>query len=172
MEKFFCQLFFGVFVFLIGYSVIFYAVDTLAVFIANIKFDTDWQVINLLHINSYANPFMDIQNTSMFYIYFPIQAMFMLSSIYFSKNSIFKGLVCLGLLWVACILFFVLMHVILPPGRFIDGIKVYEITDRSGVIKHVNVPSAISQAVGIFFMYALTPGLWLTAYVRLAEKEL
>lgn len=172
LEKFGCQLLFGVFIFFIGYSAVFYAVDTLVVFIANIKYDTHWQVINLLHINRYPNPFLDIQNTSMFYIYFPIQAMFMLSSIYFVKNSIFKGLVCLGLLWVACTLFFVLMRMILPPGRFVDGVNVYEIIDRSGLIKHIRVPAAISQVFAIFFMYLITPALWLVAYVRLAEKEL
>lgn len=172
LEKFCCQLLFGVFIFFIGYSAIFYVVDTLVVFIANMKYDTHWQVIDLFHIDKYPNPFLDIQNTSMFHIYFPIQAMFMLSSIYFVKNSIFNGLVSLGLLWVVCTLFFVLMRMILPPGRFADGVDVYEIIDRSGVVKHVSVPAAISQAVAIFFMYLMTPGLWLVAYVRLAEKEL
>src|SRR5688572_26793539 len=76
LEKFLCGLFFGVFVFFVGCSGIFYIINFIAVQIANYKYGTDWQVINLLTLDKYPNIFMDGPLTDIFYIFFPIQAIF------------------------------------------------------------------------------------------------
>lgn len=172
LEKFGCQLFFGVLVYFVSYSVIFYLVDSLIIYVANIRFGTTWQVINLFDLNQYLNPFLEGPNTSMFYLFFVLQAMFIVTSVYFSKHSIFKALVCLGLLWVLCILLIFIMQKLLPSGRFIEGITRYEVVDRSGIIKRISLPSPVAYVVTIFFKFAITPWLWLVAYTRLVEKQL
>jgi hypothetical protein len=170
--KFLCNVFFGVLVFFIAYSAIFYIVDAVVVNIANWKFETHWQVIDTFHLNDYENPFFDGPLTDLFYLYFPIQAGFILASIYFNKHGLFKALVGLGLLWVCFILLYLLVHMILPQGRFLEGLDSYEIIEASGDNKVIALPNVLVNAIIIFFKFFVTPLLWLASYFRLKEKEL
>lgn len=171
-EKFLCNIFFGVLVFFAVYSVIFYVIDAAVVNIANWKFDTHWRVINILHLNDYENPFSDGPLTDLFYLYFPIQAGFILASIYFNKHGLFKAMVGLGLLWVCFILLYLLVHMLLPQGRFLEGIGSYEIVEPSGDNKVIVIPYVLVGSIIIFSKFLVTPLLWLASYFRLKEKEL
>lgn len=170
--KFLCTVFFGVFVFFVIYSAIFYVIDAAAVNIANWKFDTHWEVVNILRLNDYENPFFESPLSDLFYLYFPIQAGFILASIYFKKHGLFKALVTLGLLWVCFILLFLLFHMLIPQGRFLKGIDSYEIVEASGDNKVIAIPYLLVSIVGIFYKFLVTPLLWLASYFRLKEKEL
>lgn len=170
--KFLCNVFFGVLVFFAVYSVIFYGINAVAVNIANWKFDTHWEVVNLLHLNDYENPYFNAPLTDLFYLYFPLQAGFILASIYFKKHGLFKALVGLGLLWVCFILLSILVHLVLPQGGFLEGIDSYEIMEPSGDNKVIVVPYLLVGVVIIFSKFLVTPLLWLASYFRLKEKEL
>jgi hypothetical protein len=172
LEKFLTNLVFGVLVFFVLYSAIFLGVDYIVVSIANYKFDTHWQVINLLSLNQYQNPFSEGGNTNTFYFYFPIQAVFLLCSVYFRKHGLFKAIVVTGLLWVLFVVLFILYQSLMPIGRFISGIELYEIIEPSGDNKLVRVPAVVSISTVVFFKFLLTPLLWAAAYFRLKEKEL
>lgn len=172
LEKFICVLFFGVLGFFIGYSAIFYIIDVAAVSIANLRNGTQWSVINPLFIDQYENIFFEGPLSHIFYIYFAAQALFILASIYFSKHSLFKAIVCLGLLWVFLMLFFMLIRATLPPGWFYNGIDTYEVFEPSGQLKTVSVPSWITGILVFFFKFLVPPLLWIAAYYKLKEKQL
>src|SRR6188508_3453469 len=93
LEKFITNLIFGVVLFFVMCSLIFTGVDFVAVTIANYRYGTNWQVINLLSLNQYQNPFFEGPVTDMFYFYFPAQAVFLLCSVYFRKHGLFKAIV-------------------------------------------------------------------------------
>jgi hypothetical protein len=169
--KFLCSIFFGVLVFLFAYSTIFFVIDAVAVTLANWKFDTHWQVVNILYLNDYENPFFGGPVTDLFYLYFPVQAAFIAASIYFSKHGLFKALVCLGLLWVCFILLYLLFQMLVPRGRFLEGIETYEIVEPSGDNKVVMLPYGLVAFFFLFFKFFVTPLLWLASYFRLKEKE-
>lgn len=172
MEKFFTTWLFGVLIFFVTCSSVFYLINSLAVTIANFKYGTNWEVINLLTLNRYENVFFDGPITDIFYLYFPIQAVFLLCSVYFKKYSLFKAIVTVGLLWVFFIVLFLCFHFLMPVGRFADSIKTYEIIEASGDNKLVSITPVIVYSTLTFFKFMLTPLLWAAAYFRLQEKEL
>ena len=170
--KFLCNVFFGVLVFFVVYTAIFHTINAAAVSIANWKFDTHWPVIDIFHLNDYENPFIDSPLSDLFYLYFPLQAGFILASIYFNKHGLFKALVGLGLLWVCFILLFLLVHLLLPQGRFLEGLDSYEIVESSGDNKVIAIPYLLVSVIIVFSKFLVTPLLWLASYFRLKEKEL
>jgi hypothetical protein len=171
-EKFICAIFFGVIVFFFGYTLVFYAIDSVVVILANIKFETHWRIVNLFEINKYENRIFDGPFSSFFYIYFVAQAFFLLASVYFSKNGLFKAIIGVGIIWVLSI--FLLMTFIksFPYGQFHSGSNMFEIAEISGVTKKVLLPSLITMPLIFFYKFLLTPLLWTSAYFRLKEKQL
>jgi len=172
LEKFICILFFGVIVFFVGYCCVFYLIDSAAVSIANVKNGTQWPILNPAFIDRYENIFFDGPLSQIFHIYFAAQALFMLSSIHFSKHSLFKAIVCLGLLWVFSMLFFMLIRLVMPPGWFYHNLDTYEIFEESGQIKVIGIPGLLTGTLVFFFKFLMAPLLWTTAYLKLKEKTL
>ena len=150
----------------------FYFVDLTAVSIANMKYGTNWSILNPFVINTYENVFFDGPLSNVFYIYFVTQALFILASIYFSKHSLFKAIVGLGLLWVFLMLFFLLMRNFFPPGWFYQGIDAYEILEPSGQTRIVSLPSMLRGTLEFYFKFLVAPLLWAAAYYKLKEKQL
>ncbi|HMG90513.1 MAG TPA: hypothetical protein VK589_10640 [Chryseolinea sp.] len=172
LEKFLCGLFFGVFIFFIACSGIFYIIDYIAVQLANYKYGTNWEVINLLTLEKYPNAFMEGPLTDIFYFFFPIQALFILCSVFFKKHALFKAIVGMGLLWVAFVALFLILHRLLPIGKFNDTIRYYEIVEADGDNKLIVLPALLTTTVIIFSKFLLTPLLWTVSYLKLKEKEL
>lgn len=171
-QKFICGVFFSVVVFFVVYSCIFYVVDYAAVHIANYKYGTDWEVINLFHLERYPNVFAETPLTDIFYLFFPVQAIFLLCSVYFKKHGLFKAIVCMGLLWVFFIALMLTMGNLLPAGKYNDSMGAYEIVEANGDNKLVFIPAVLTYAVLAFFKVLLTPMLWVVGYLKLQEKEL
>ena len=78
----------------------------------------------------------------------------------------------MGLLWVAFIAMFLILHGLLPIGKFNDSIRYYEIVEADGDNKLIVLPLLLSTTVIIFSKFLLTPLLWAVSYLRLKEKEL
>lgn len=171
-EKFFATLLFGVFIFFVVASCIFYLIDSAAVAIANFKFDQHHEAINLLALNQYENPFFNGDITDIFYFYFPAQAIFLLCSIYFNKHGLFKAIVVTGLLWVMCIVLILILSQLIPPGIFKHSIGAYEVLEQSGDNKVIFVSPFLVTIILIFGKFLLAPLLWTAAFFRLKEKEI
>ncbi|MGC3948676.1 MAG: hypothetical protein QM762_29950 [Chryseolinea sp.] len=100
--------------------------------IANNKFDTHWEVVNPLTLNKYPNPFFEGPLTDIFYLYFPIQAIFILCSVYFKRYALFKAIVVMGLLWVVSIAMFIGYQRLVPIGIFHASTGSFEVLEPGG----------------------------------------
>ncbi|MBA4054952.1 MAG: hypothetical protein C0490_09595, partial [Marivirga sp.] len=169
-EKIVCSLFFGVFVFWIGYSLMFYLADTSMVYMANRINGTNWPVINIFSIDDYENPFFSGPPSNLFFIYFASQALFITGSLYFSKYSFFKtAIVALFIGLILVILPNAIISFLMPIG-VTKTITAYEVLDFRGN-KLIEMPSWFSLSVTVFSFYILTPAFWLVCYFLLREKQ-
>jgi hypothetical protein len=172
LEKLLCTLFFGVLIFFIGYTFMFYAVDVTVVSLANAKFGTHWSVINVLAINRYENIWFEGHTDYLYYIYFGFQSFFLLGSLYFPKYGFFKTAISLVLVYVFLIfLVMIIMKNFFPSGQFYDGMTFFEVFDSTGKDKIIRLPFGFTGVLAFFFEYALVVGLWVITYFRLKEKQ-
>ena len=173
LEKLVCTVFFGIVVYFIGYTLIFYAVDFTMVSLANKKFNTSWPIINLFAINQYKSKLFEDGHTNyFFYTHFGLQSFFLLGSIYFPKYGFFKTAIALVLIWVFMIFYLVVfMKNVSPRGLFYDGTSFLEVFDPSGKNKIVHLPVGLMGTLKFFFKYAVAVWFWVVAYYRLKEKE-
>ena len=172
LEKLACTVFFGIAVYFIGYTLIFYAVDFTMVSLANKKFNTGWSVINVFDISRYENIWFGGHTNYFFYIHFGLQSFFLLGSIYFPKYGFFKTAITLVLIWVFLIFYLVIfMKNVSQAGLFYHGISFVEVFDPSGKNRIVHLPVGLTGTLEFFFKYAVAVLFWVVAYYRLKEKE-
>ena len=142
LEKIVCSLFFGVLIFFIAYTLIFYLMDIPFVKIANSmatahwlkKHETGLDLLQAPVLNIFATPENTTSDSGVYtgYLlsYFPIQAAFLLGSIYFPKFSFIKTIITLLLTFLVFSLFMAkVFPSILPKGNFYHGITSYQFSD-------------------------------------------
>jgi hypothetical protein len=171
LEKVICTLFFGVLVFWIGYSVVFTGIDWVFVTLSNIRTRRTEEVINILTINKYMNPFLDEPSSILYYIFFSIHALFILGSIYFERFAFFKTLLVFLVLWMAVFFVPMLLYSFMPPGVWMSSLSIYEVYDYHGSFL-LKLPLWFSWTMYLYFGFAVTIMLWITAYFRLTEKQI
>ncbi len=197
LEKLLCALFYGVLVFFIIYTAIFYLTDAVAVNMSNnatgawIRDNTEkglqWRqqygltgkwyptkVINLFSPSADMFIFYPGDNTDIFTVFFPVQSAFILGSVYFKKNGFFKTVV---VLLVILLLFFVVELKVLMPmlpdtARTSRLGTLADITDKNGVEKIYSLPYWVGSVMDFLMKFALTPALWAATYYRLKETEI
>lgn len=170
LEKIVCSLFFGVFVFWIGYSMMFYLVDAGMVHMANRIYGTQWTIINIFSVNDYENPFFPGRASNLFFIYFASQALFITGSLYFRKYTFFKtAIVALFIGLVLVIIPSAAINISMPLG-IAKTIMAYKVLDFRGN-KLIEMPSWFDLSVTVFSFYLLTPAFWLICYFLLREKQ-
>jgi hypothetical protein len=180
LEKLLSAILYGVILFFISYTVVFYAVDFIMVKVGNgvaqAVMEREHRPFN--HPTEVINVFMAKDRNGVnlnFYlllIYFGIQSIFLLGSIYFEKYQYIKTLVS-GLIVFLVLVFF--MHKVLgsfmPDGGFFKPFTVYRIFDHQKGELSVQLPEWFSMIMLFLIKYALAPCLWVVAYFRLKEKE-
>jgi hypothetical protein len=170
-EKLLCSLLYTVIFFLVVFSTAFYLVDFLMVSISNTFAGTHSIVANVFEV-----VFLRFNSESiirLLFIFFSIQSVFLLGSVYFKKYSFIKTVISgfVGFFILVCLVFF-LYDFVLPKGEYQSGFltsyRVYVdgINDRL-----VQVPHWIGKVCGIIIMYAIAPFLWIVSYYRLKEKQ-
>ena len=197
LEKLLCVLFYGVLIFFIGYNIIFYVTDYLAIKMANTSADAmmmsrtaeaiEWrQRFGLMDGIPHSSPiniftpsadlfvFYPGDNVDLFTAFFPVQSVFILGSIYFAKNSFFKTLVVLLVIWL---LFFILEDKLLFPllpgnARSSNFVTTCEVPDNNGNETYYTLPFWIGTMMKFAARFLVTPAIWLAAYYRLKEKEI
>jgi len=179
-EKLLNALLFGVILYFICYTLMFYVVDFTMVKVANgvmsnlaehdhsITYRAE-EVINVFFPKDFADG-----NGSVFILlgYFAIQSIFLLGSVYFVKFQFIKTLVS-GLVVFLILVFFVhkVLGSFMPPGGFFEPFKVYRIFDATKGELSVQLPEWLSSIMLFLIKYALAPCLWVVTYFRLKEKE-
>ncbi len=199
LEKLLCALFYGVIVFFVCYTALFYLVDFIAVKVSNTFAYSRWVEHHSAQdvfegskvYNVFVTPNRDADELGfVFYLllfFFVLQAAFIYGSIFFAKFNFIKSII--ALLVIGLFISFVIAKLIapiLPPGSYRHGITSYEVyTVKStpsgdGVMiysdavndKLVSIPEWIGDVLLFLLKYALAPLFWLAAYYRLKEKEI
>jgi hypothetical protein len=187
-EKLLCALFFGVLLFFIAYTLLFYLVDIPMVGLANRVMS--WNALHMHHnqrpvgypavvYNVFANEGapMDFPFNVFLVEYFAIQAAFILGSVYFPRYSFVKTVVSLLL----CCLVFMLFMIKgiaenLPQGWHIGSsltewshwnVYVNEVNER----KLIRSPSWVGDSLLFLVKYCIPLIFWSITYTRLKEKE-
>ncbi|HTL08194.1 MAG TPA: hypothetical protein VL307_08065 [Chitinophagaceae bacterium] len=197
-EKILCNLFYGVLVFFVCYTAIFYILDFVVVKAGNAMAYNRWlqqhDPRSVFKKETVANVFSGPSGLRdkgfslyLLLLYFVLQSAFIYGSIYFSKFSFIKTVIALVLVGVfVSVVLAKLISPILPPGNFRDGIssfQVYTVKQASAgqgtmiysdpaTDKMMSIPSWIGQVLIFLLKYAFAPLLWLATFYRLKEKEI
>jgi hypothetical protein len=189
LEKLLCGLFYGVFIFFLAYTVIFYIVDIPMVKIGNsLSGQPGMSLGNQPFkehriVNVFSNPAPDQAGSNgadenpfvlFMLLYLAIQAAYILGSVYFSKFSFIKttiALAALGLLVVAFI--GKVLYPDLPPHSSWLGLTSWQVySDGESVVrKTVSLGDGIENTLRIIIKFAFAPLLWVVTYFRFKEKE-
>jgi hypothetical protein len=185
LEKLASALFYVVVVFIVSYTLIFYLVDIPMVKVANALSYQRWlneyptlaeqqqhvfkpdEIINLFSTERYEFP-----HYYAFLIFLPVQALFLLGSVYFERFAFIKTAIA-GLLIITFFVFFMKFSndTILPneSGLYdsIIRIKVWDL----GPGKIVTLPGWLDTALHFIAKFAFAPIFWVISWFRLKEKE-
>jgi len=197
LEKLLCILFYGVLLFFVGYSILFYITDFFAVKMAN---STISDMVNSKSLNAIQwRQQMGISNTftpakpvnvfspatgdyifypgdtgEIFAAFFPIQSAFILGSVYFAKNSFFKTLVALLVMFM---LFFIIEAKLMGPlfpreSETFNTFTIIRAYNTAGDAKIYSLPFWIGDTASFLLKFAITPVIWVAIYYRLKENEI
>jgi len=197
LEKLLCVLFYGVLVFFIVYTAVFYLTDVIAVYMSNnaagamvrdnstkamqwrqqYNIEGQWnpaKVINVFSPSADMYIFYPGDNTDLFKAFFPIQSTFILGAVYFKKNNFFKTVI---VLLAVMMLFFILeskiMFAMLPDTARTSRLGTLAMmTDKNGDAKIYTLPYWVGSVMNFLLKFGLTPALWVATYYRLKETEL
>jgi len=197
LEKLLCVLFYGVLIFFSAYTLIFYVTDYLAIKMANnanyeimvgrttraIELRQRFGITGPLSPSTLINVFSrsaDLfvfypgDNIDLFTAYFPIQSAFILGAVYFNKNSFFKTLVVLLLIWLFLFVVEDKLLIRLLPGnaRQSNLFTVATLTDNTGNETYYTLPFWLGRLMTFLMRFGITPLIWLATYYRLKEKEI
>jgi hypothetical protein len=106
-------------------------------------------------------------------VFFSVQSVFLLGSVYFEKYSFLKTIIC-G--FVGCFILFCLLllfnEYILPGGDYPNGfLTSYVVHVEGGEDRLVQVPRWIGDVFHFLVMYGVAPFFWIVTYYRLKEKQ-
>jgi len=185
LEKLLCALFFGVLLFFVAYTLLFYLVDIPMVGLANrlilahavhghttISSEYPIQVYNL--ITKEGGPMPDKEFNVFILAYFALQAAFILGSVYFARYSFIKTVVSLLLLTLVYMLFVIKgISGSLPDGWHL-GESLFEWGQNgapNGDRKLIRDPSWVGDSLFFLIKYCMPFIFWSITYTRLKEKE-
>ncbi len=179
LEKLLTTIVFGVILFFISYTAVFYAVDFIMLKIGNGTMNA-WLERHHKAPRSpqeLLNVFISTEGSDNIYLYillifFAVQSMFLLGSVYFVKNQYIKTLVS-GLIVFLFMVFFIhkVMGSFMPDGSFFEPFTIYRVWNSSHGEVMIQLPEWLSSILLFLTKYALAPSLWVVAYFRLKEKE-
>lgn len=179
-EKLLTAIFFGLILFVICYTAVFYAVDTLMVQIANslsaAKTDIDQygrpyieKVVNIFTGPSHLQG--DYFFGMLFLIFLGLQTAFMLGSFYFTKYSFIKTAISILVVFLAFVLLVgQVLDAFMPNGHFYNSLFSYSVaySEGGGVVM---LPDWLGDVLYFCFRFGFPPVFILTTWFRLKEKE-
>jgi hypothetical protein len=186
LEKTLCALLYGVVIFFITYSLVFYFSDIIMVKIANGISYAYWQKHHLpgdiFRPQEIENVFWGNErmrggsvnvNLLILLFYFAIQSAYILGSAYFNRFSFIKTTVSLLVLWLFLIVFVgKIMGAFVPDGSYYEGITSYRLNSGSDEEKIIRLPEWIDTYTIFLLKYAFAPIFWIVTYFRVKEKEI
>jgi hypothetical protein len=171
LEKIIVGFLFGVVVYGLAYTLVFYVVDTCMVSLCNRLLGSTWNVINIFSLGEYADPFFDEPADRLLLKYLALQALFVAGGLYFTRFSFFKTSLSFLGLWILRLLLPGIFLLVLPFGNFNHGLTSFEVLDLNGN-KLVEMPDWFTWFFAAFFSVMIIPLLWVFAYFKLREKQI
>jgi len=175
-EKVLCGLLYTVVLFFAVFTVAFYLIDILMVwigqnFVSDVPYPADQR--GILNVFDAARVHVNPETTiNILWLYFSLQSIFLLGSVYFEKYSFIKTIIA------GFVLFFILFCVVyvsydmMPKGDYANGILTSYIIRTKGKEDHlVQLPNWFGQLLYYLFMYGIAPFLYIVTYFRLKEKQ-
>lgn len=185
LEKLLCALLYGVVLFFVCYTVIFYLVDFAMIKISNSILEQYWkereptrEFVATRLTNVFTKPGnqgSDFPNIFFYFllIYINGQSAFILGSIYFNGYSFVKTSIALLVIFLAVIFYMAnILDGFMPPGHFGEGFFSYVIPgENGGPERGARLPQWMASTIKYLLMYGFLPLLWSATYFRLKEKE-
>ena len=180
LEKLLCGLFFGVVLFFIAYTLLFYLVDIPMVHLAQRIIAKRGVPVNspnavVVVYNVFANGARGIPDAVgplLLLAFFAVQAAFILGSVYFTRYAVLKTII--GGLVVCLLAVFFMAKVIegsLPDGWRMEGLFDWRSFDEGSEVQFVRLPEWIKGILYAIMAYSLPLIFWFITYFRLKEKE-
>jgi len=183
LEKLLCGLLYGVVLFFIVYTMLFYLVDIPMVGLAGriakkapqiyVQGGTPGQGPGVYTI--FGGGGGHLPNDAGLYllmVYFAVQAFFILGSIYFTRYSILKTIIAGLLLSLLGSLFIgKIIEANLPAGWQMENLFDWYRYDKPGDGEWVRLPPATKEFLTGIIKYSLPFIFWIVTYFRLKEKE-
>ncbi|HWB28306.1 MAG TPA: hypothetical protein VG738_22695 [Chitinophagaceae bacterium] len=197
LEKLVCVLFYGVLIFFVAYTFIFFVTDFFAVKMANsatsglmnsnslsaVEWRQRFGITTTLYPAKTVNIFSPGVDSFIFYpgdtaelfsAFFPIQSAFILGSVYFTKNSFFKTIVALLVMFM---IFFIVMGKMFTPmfpasSQTFNSFTIVKTFNGAGDETIYSLPFWIGNIADFLVKFVITPVLWVATYYRLKENEI
>lgn len=184
VEKVLCAFLYGIVLFFICYTVIFYLVDFTMVKLSNGYLEQYWKERDSSYVfratevaNVFTKPTGEGPDVPPIFFYFlvmyiNVQSAFILGSIYFPGYSFIKT--CIALLVALLVVIFYMANILdgfMPPGHFGNGFFTYVLQENGAAIHGATLPQWMQYTIKFLLMYGFLPLLWLATYFRLKEKE-
>jgi len=184
LEKLLCGILFGVVLFFLAYTAVFYLVDIPMVSLGiqviarqHQHWPGTFEPIGTVQVlNLWNNPWAPIPDRKfhLFLLgYFAVQSAFLLGSVYFARWSFIKTVIGILLFWGGFIMFTdKVVNEHLPAGwHAYDMLRWYDNPDNSPVFRMVQLPDTVERLLVILVQYSIPPAFWVITYFRLKEKE-
>jgi hypothetical protein len=178
LEKLLNAFLFCIVLYFICYTAVFYITDFIMVKVSN-SYLAEWHAQRKGHftpediVNVFVSP--NTPKINLFYylliIYFSVQSIFLLGSVYFSKYSYIKTLIW-GLIVFLVLVFWEhkIIESFMPHGSFYKPFTLFRVYE-DGKDLMIRIPEWISSILMFLMLYSLAPVLWVVTYFRLKEKE-
>jgi len=180
LEKLLCALFFGVLVFFVGYTLVFYLIDIPILQLSNNilqRFPRNYQgttsrIPPAILYNLFTNQSFVPETRTFLSGFFSAQALFFLGGVYFIRWTFIKSVIATLL----CLLIFVvidarLVNFFLPSGwHDVFFLWVHSDPDQHPN-QYVKLPHTLGQLIDIFISVCAPLVLWIITWQRLKEKE-
>jgi hypothetical protein len=175
-EKILCSLLFTVILFFIVFTTAFYLVDIIMVSIAK-NFQTidvpdkDKGIVNVFE--SARLPLDGKSTLNILLVFFSIQSVFLLGSVYFEKYSFIKTIICGFVVFFIVFFFVYFLYDMMPEGGYVNHfLTSYHVNNKGkGDDYLVRIPVWIGQILYYMLMYGVAPFFWIVTYFRLKEKQ-
>jgi hypothetical protein len=171
-EKILCAVLYNIILFFVVFTVAYYLVDMVMVTLTNFFIDSGIKKASVANVFSLMNKeFNEGADFNLLLVFFSIQSIFLLGSVYFSKYSFIKTIIS-G--FVTCFIVFFLVYFLyefLPKGEYSSPFLTSYRIHVDGDIHLIQLPGWLASLVWFLVMYAIAPFLWIVTYYRLKEKQ-
>lgn len=187
LEKILLAFLYSVVVFFVCYTLVFYIIDIFSVNVFNAWSKSYYQGNPLVSygygkdedpagIVNVFNVFLIDGNSAsplLLQIYLLVQSVFLLGSVYFERFSFIKTLISVLVIGFFIGLFIAnVLYPMLPLGNFSDDLMTFRLNTSTYQDKAVQLPAWFGFIFWNFLRFGITIVFWITAYIRLKEKEI